>query len=64
MSLFKKIKKGLEEAIAFERGEGEARVIYACSPRDDRFAVIITPPQKEIELALKYKNDYLKRVTK
>mgnify|MGYP002524092189 CR=1 FL=1 len=46
MSLFKKIKKGLEESIAFERGEGEARVTYACSPRDDRFAVIITPPQK------------------
>ena len=55
MSLFKKIKKGLEEAIAFERGEGEARVTYACSPRDDRFAVIITPPQK----GDKYYNVYI-----
>lgn len=55
MSLFKKIKKGLEEAIAFERGDGEARVTYACSPRDDRFAVIISPPQK----GHKYYNVYV-----
>lgn len=54
MSLFEKIKKGLEEAIAFQRGEGEARVTYACSPRDDRFAVIITPPQKGDKYYLVY----------
>ena len=55
MSLFEKIKKGLEEAIAFEHGEGEARVTYACSPRDDRFAVIISLPQN----GDKYYNVYI-----